>query len=227
MGKAHSNQKGPIMKNQNPFDANTQDSGAGRNNLDVNQSARSMSGGSDDNFEGEAREVDPISAMDNEGGAMQPVEAHDVEGENLSQSSGRDDSASEGGLASKAASLMDGRAVKKNLNLVKHKAQDFMASSKEQISGRFNSLSDDVKQRGLRADQSIKSNPYAYALGAVGIGFILGRAFSGKGKGDLDTLVSTVNKLNLKTLTGLFGAKSASEATEQPDYNEDQARKIG
>jgi hypothetical protein len=81
----------------------------------------------------------------------------------------------------------------------------------------------------MLADQSIKTNPYAYALGAVGIGFIIGRAFSGKGRGDLDVLMSTVNKINLGTITGLLGLKSDTDSTarKQPNYNSDQARKIG
>ena len=235
MSKAHSNQKGHNMKNKNPSDATTDVRTSGNENLDSNQSAQSMNAGnvsgSENSVEGSAHDVDPVNAMDNEGGASQPGQARDVEGESRTRSSGEYDSAGEGTLMSKAASLLDSQAVKKNLNLVKHKASDFISTSKEQLGDRFNTLSDDVKLRGMLADQSIKTNPYAYALGAVGIGFILGRAFSGKGRGDLDALMTTVNKINLGTITGLLGLKSDTDTDKatrtQPNYNSDQARKIG
>jgi ElaB/YqjD/DUF883 family membrane-anchored ribosome-binding protein len=227
--------------NKNKFhpDASTQ----GENNLDSNQSAKSMSNaGTANSVEGSAHDVDPVNAMDNEGGASQPGQERDsVDGESLAtdgsaknrtQSSGEYDSAdssseSEGSLMSRAASLLDSQAVKKNLNLVKDKANDFVSSSKEQLGSKFSTLSDDVKLRGMLTDEKIKTNPYAYALGAVGIGFILGRAFSGKGKADLDVLVSTVNKMNFSTLAGMFGVKASTDAQAEGTYNEDQARKIG
>lgn len=230
MSKAQANQKGHNMKNKNPSDATTDDTLSGSDNLDTNQSAQSLHNSNYNRVQGSAHDVDAGTAMDNEGGAAQPgQEARRVEGESQSESSGEYDSAGEGSLMSKAASLLDSQAMKKNLNLVKDKASDFISSSKEQLGERFNSLSDDVKLRGMLADQSIKTNPYAYALGAVGIGFILGRAFSGKGRGDLDALVSTVNKINLGTITGLLGLKSDTDsvAKKEPNYNSEQARKIG
>lgn len=202
-------------KNKFHNDATTQ----GADNLDSNQSAKSMSNAATQNsVEGSAHSYDPANAMDNEGGAQQA-------GQGRAESSEESDSS----LMSRAASLLDTQAVKKNLNLVKDKASDFVSSSKEQLGTKFSTLSDDVKLRGMLADQSIKTNPYAYALGAVGIGFILGRAFSGKGKADLDVLVSTVNKINFATIAGIFGAKAGNETSDKADasYNEEQARKIG
>lgn len=227
-------------KNKFHPDATTQ----GEDNLDSNKLAKSMNNAATANsVEGSAHDADPVNAMDNEGGAQQAGQTRDkFDGESLennssaknrSKSSDQYDSTassseSEGSLMSRAASLLDTQAVKKNLNLVKDKANDFVSSSKEQLGTKFSTLSDDVKLRGMLADQSIKTNPYAYALGAVGIGFILGRAFSGKGKADLDVLVSTVNKINFSTLAGMFGVK-ASETADKADasYNEEQARKIG
>lgn len=230
MSKSQSNQKDHNMKSKNPSDATTDNSSGGNDSLDSNQSAQSMHNSNFNRVQGSTHDVDAGSAMDNEGGAAKPgQEARSVEGENLSESSGEYDSASESSLMAKAASLLDTQAVKKNLNLVKDKASDFLSSSKEQLGDRLNTLSDDVKLRGMLADQSIKTNPYAYALGAVGIGFIIGRAFSGKGRSDLDALVSTVNKINLGTLTGLLGMKSDTDSApkKQAIYNSDQARKIG
>jgi len=235
MSKAH-NQKGQNSKNQNQSDSMSQGSeDRSSSNLDSNQSNQSMSSGMDDTSTlSLGRDEEGATASDTEGSTAndfgQPQDLQD--GQSYSHLSGSDSSSqssgdSQSGIMAKAASLIDTQAVKKNLNLVKTKAQDLMASSKEQMSNRMGSISDDVKLRGMMVDDSVKANPYAYALGAVGLGFILGRAFSGKGKGDLDMLVSTVNKLNLSTLTTMLGMKGEAETGEQPNYNSDQARKIG
>ncbi|MBC7658494.1 MAG: hypothetical protein H7249_02170 [Chitinophagaceae bacterium] len=224
MPKAHSNQKGDHMKNKH---SSNEVSHSGNDNLDTNQSAQSMSAGSDDSIPNTGVNQDS-SSLDPQGSESQSnQESSESRDSSTSMKSESDTDAT--GLVSRAASVLDTQSVKKNLNLVKQKAQDLMSSGKEQVSDKFNSLTDDVKLRGMMVDDSIKANPYAYALGAVGIGFILGRAFSGKGKSDIDALVSTVNKINFGTLAGMFGAKVGSEGQSESSegYNKDQARKIG
>ncbi len=247
MSKSHSSQKGQHMKNQSPYDV-TAASSDHSSNLDSNQSTQSISSGDSEMAAANDRDQHGDSSA-KEGAARdfgQPVDLQDGQstgtrdqshGSQSSQSAQRNGASkasaserkdSEGGIMAKAASLLDAQAVKKNLNLVKSKAQDLMASGKEQVSDRLSSVSDDVKLRGMMVDESIKANPYPYAIGAIGLGFILARAFSGKAKGDLDVLVSTVNKLNFATIAGMLGIKTdASVSTEQPNYNSDQARKIG
>ncbi|RYZ47359.1 MAG: hypothetical protein EOP07_27045, partial [Proteobacteria bacterium] len=125
----------------------------GDDSLDANQSAKSMNNAATANsVEGSAHDVDPVNAMDNEGGAQQAGQTRDeFDGESLennssaknrSKSSDQYDSSassseSEGSLMSRAASLLDTQAVKKNLNLVKDKANDFVSSSKEQLGTKF------------------------------------------------------------------------------------------
>lgn len=241
MSKSQS--KGQNMKSRNPSDSSTNVE-SGNDTLDANQSAQAMSAGEDDTSFNQGKSGDAVSAVDEEGSKKSFGEPETLESGSTSTSVPSGSLSSKvseeaGNLLSKASSAMEGldtQAVKKNLNLVKHKAQDLLSSSREQLSSKYATLSDDVKLRGMMVDDKVKASPYAYALGAAGIGFILGRALSGKGKQDLDFLMSTVNKLNLTTLAGMVGMKvednasaGADEATTKAKtgYNEKQARKIG
>ncbi len=136
----------------------------------------------------------------------------------------------------KVTNNLDMQSVKKNLNLVKNKAQNILQSSKEQISQKYETISDDVKLRGMLVDDKIKANPYVYALGAAGIGFIVGRALSGKGKKDLDYLMTTVNQIHFSSFARLLGVKvseeimsetKSKEEMKKEGYSENQARRIG
>jgi ElaB/YqjD/DUF883 family membrane-anchored ribosome-binding protein len=232
MSKAQS--KGQNMKGRNPSDSSsaldhTDD------NLDSNQSAQSMSAGDDASIAGEE-----TTAADSSSGSMNEEsstgsfgEPKDLEGSSSRQtSSSSSDQGDDKSLLSKAASVLDAQAVKKNLNIVKDKASEYISSGREQISSKYADLSDDVKLRGMMVNDNVKANPYAYAVGAFGVGFLVGRALSGKGKSDLDFLVSAVNKINISSLAGALGLhigedepKASSQGTGS--YNKRQARKIG
>lgn len=130
------------------------------------------------------------------------------------------------GLISKATSVfgsMDSRAVKKNLSLVKHKAQDLISMGREQLASTYSTLSDDIKLRGMIADDKVKANPYSYAFGAAGIGFIVGRILSGKGKQDLDYLRSTRNRMNVGSMEETLNRKMKPNEAKSSDSNEVQA----
>lgn len=238
MSKSQS--KGQNMKSRNPSDSSTQ----GDETLDANQSAQAMSAGEDDTSLNQGKSGEAVSAVDEEGSKRSFGEPETLESGSTSTSVPSGSISSKvseeaSNLFSKASSALEGldsQSVKKNLNLVKHKAQDLLSTGREQLSSKYATLSDDVKLRGMIVDDKVKASPYAYALGAAGIGFILGRALSGKGKQDLDFLMSTVNKLNLSSLAGMVGMKvedAASDATNEAEtkakvgYNEKQARKIG
>ncbi len=232
MSKAQS--KGQNMKGRNPSDSTTgsfQDEG----NLDSNQSAQSMRAGEDDTTVNQSKSSDASTVADVEGSSPSFGEPKDLESaaSNFIASSSEKISSEVDNLLSKASSVLDSQTVKKNLNLVKDKASEFISTGKEQISNKYSGLSDDVKLRGMMVNDNVKANPYAYALGAFGVGLIVGRALSGKGKSDLDFLVSTVNKLNLSSLAGALGLSlggaEESQASSQGTgtYNKSQARKIG
>jgi ElaB/YqjD/DUF883 family membrane-anchored ribosome-binding protein len=238
MSKSQS--KGQNMKGRNPSDTTNVDDG--NDTLDANLSAQSMNAGADDTSVNTGKAGDAVSAVDEEGSSHSFGEPETLESSSNSVPSGSISSKvseESGNLLSKASSAFEGldaQSVKKNLNLVKHKAQGLLSSGREQISSKYATLSDDVKLRGMIVDDKVKASPYAYALGAAGIGFILGRALSGKGKQDLDFLMSTVNKMNLSSLASMVGmkvedvaAKTSDEAstTAKVGYNEKQARKIG
>ncbi len=190
------NQKGRHMKDQ-----------AGTENFDTNQSAQSMNAAD----EGSSANSGRYAGSETNDAERDTAKEGNSLTANASGSSGSDEDSRE----SKPDSY---------LNLVKQKAQDYWAKNSDQLTERYTKISDDVKLRGMMANDHIKNNTYAYAVGAVGLGFILGRAFSGKGKSDLDAVFGLVNKINFTKVAELFGYKA--DEVESPG-SEEQRRKIG
>lgn len=237
MSKSQS--KNQNIKGRNPSDASTRMDT--QNNLDSNQSAQSMSAGSDDTAVNQAQSGS--NSYDTESTSRGFGEPEELESNTNSMSSrSASESTEEGGLLSQAASALNSESVKKNLNLVKTKAQDLLSSGRDQLSSRYSTLSDDMKLRGMMMDDKVKANPYVWALGAAGVGFILARAMSGKGKEDFGVMKSAVGKIDISALAGMIGLNLGEKASESASresssksskskakagYNEKQARKIG
>lgn len=240
-------------KGQNPGEYGSDTQGT----LDANESAKSMNSGKDDTSVNQNRSGDSSGSFNEEGTHQAFGEPESLESNSDSRSSSlSSQSKEEGGLLSKAthaanaaasilssaSSAMDTQAMKKNLNLVKDKAQTLYKDGKEQISSKYSSMSDDVRLRGMYVDDKVKASPYAWALGAAGLGFVLGRVFSGKGKQDLAFVKTTLGKvgsnIDMASIASLVGvslsgkdeevsSSSPNMSSKNAGYNEKQARKIG
>lgn len=63
---------------------------------------------------------------------------------------------------------------------VTHRAQEYS----NDVKGKIQDAKTLVRGKAEVVDQKVRANPYAFALGAVGVGFILGRVFMGRKKAE-------------------------------------------
>jgi ElaB/YqjD/DUF883 family membrane-anchored ribosome-binding protein len=58
---------------------------------------------------------------------------------------------------------------------VKEEVLQRIDTQMHELSSRMKELGDDIKAGSAKVDLHVKSHPYAYILGAVGLGFLLGK----------------------------------------------------
>lgn len=99
------------------------------------------------------------------------------------------------------------RRTRENVKHRIHNLTEGVKTNVEQVSLNVKttalSLGDGIQREVVAADNKIKANPYLFAMGAVGVGFVLGRIFLARRKPTMEMPVFKAYQAGMNEHTGI------------------------